>query len=87
MNNTAYFFVVGAWSITTLVPMFGDMSVALLNNPAQLLSPTHNSFTRSVIDLYSWDRFITLGVAANICAIVWLAFFAFPPAFARSRTA
>ena len=86
MSGPAYFFVAGAWTITTLVPMFGDMGVALMNHGDQLLSPVHTPITRFVISLYSWDRFITAGVVANICALVWLAVLAVrspTPAMAR----
>jgi len=38
-----------------------------------LLAASHNATTRFFISLYRWDRFITVGVVADICAVVWLA--------------
>lgn len=73
MSREAYFFVVAAWSVTTLIPMFGDMGVALINHPGEFLSPVHNPVTKLVMDVYSWDRFITVGIVANICALILLA--------------
>lgn len=73
MSAPSYFFAVTVWSLTTLIPMFGDMGATLANHPEQLLSPDHNSFTRAVISLYSWDRFITAAIVANLCVVVWLA--------------
>jgi hypothetical protein len=74
MDTTAYIFLVVVWTVTTLIPMFGDLGVALfLGHSGDLLSPTHNAITKAVMDLYRWDRFITVGVVANVCALVWLA--------------
>lgn len=80
LDNVAYFFIATIWTVTTLVPMFGDMGVLLSIHPEQVLAPAHNSLTRFVIGLYQWDRFITVGVVANICAVVWLAILTFRPA-------
>ena len=79
MDDIAYYFVVGAWSITTLVPMFGDMGVALMHDEGQWLSPAHNAVTSFFVALYAWDRFITVSVVANICAVIWIAVRAFRP--------
>jgi hypothetical protein len=79
VGSMAYFYVVTVWTVTTLVPMFGDMGVALSSQPYSLLAPTTNSVTRLFVHLYSWDRFITLGVVANICAVIWLGFLSLRP--------
>ena len=80
MDSTAYVFVVAVWTVTTLVPMFGDLGVALfLSSSGDFLSPTHNAISKAVMDLYRWDRFITVGVVANVCALVWLVVLAMRP--------
>jgi hypothetical protein len=62
--------------------MFGDMGLAVSGRDYALLDPDHNPLTRFVIDLYGWDRFITVTIVANLCAVVWLGFLALrrPPA-------
>ena len=79
MTGSAYYYVAAIWTITTFVPMFGDMgnSIRDLNYP--VLGPAHNVITRSMIALYSWDRFITAAVVANICALIWLGWSALRP--------
>jgi hypothetical protein len=79
MGGAAYFYVSMVWTLTTLVPMFGDMGIALSSQPHSLLAPTTNSLTRFFIQLYSWDRFITLAVTANICAVIWLGYLSLRP--------
>jgi hypothetical protein len=79
MDPIAYWYVVVTWSIGTLVPMFGDMGMALRGRGYPLLGPEYNPVTRFVVDLYSWDRFINVAIVANICAVVWLAVLAFRP--------
>lgn len=73
VGNVAYLYIAVAWTITTLVPMFGDMGLLLTVNDYPLLAGSRNAITRFFVDLYSWDRFITVAVVANICAMVWLA--------------
>jgi hypothetical protein len=79
MRNGPFLFVVIVWTITTLVPMWGDMGsiIARLNYP--LLSPVHNPATRFVLELYSWDRFITFATLANVAVLIWIAGVAFRP--------
>jgi hypothetical protein len=86
MGTGAYLFVVIVWTVTTLVPMYGDMGnvIRFLNYP--LLSPDHNVVTSFFVALYSWDRFITFATLANVCAMVWLGFTALrPPTQPRLR--
>jgi hypothetical protein len=73
MGAAPYLYIAGIWSLTTLVPMFGDMGNSISESDYPLLAPTHNVVTRVVVDLYSSNRFITAATVANICAVVWLA--------------
>ena len=79
MGTTAYFYVAAIWTVTTLVPMFGDMGVVISQQDYPLLAPASNVVTRFFVYLYSWDRFITVAVIANVCALVWLAFLTVRP--------
>jgi len=74
MSAVAYYYVVAVWTITTFVPMYGDMGVLISGLNYPLLAPAHNAVTSFFVALYSWDRFITVAVVANICALAWLAF-------------
>jgi hypothetical protein len=56
--------------------MYGDMGAVISAADYPLLAQTHNAITRFVVSLYAWDRFITVSIVANICAVVWLAFLA-----------
>lgn len=73
MGNVAYFYVAAIWTVSTFVPMYGDMGVAITTNAYPLLAPSHNAITKFVVQLYTWDRFITVSIVANICALLWLA--------------
>lgn len=79
MGGVAYFYVVTIWTITTFVPMYGDMGVAITSHAYPLLAPANNAVTKWVVQLYSWDRFITVGVVANTVAVIWLAFLTWRP--------
>jgi hypothetical protein len=81
MSTSAYLYVIIAWSVTTLVPMYGDMGAILTPNEYPLLAPEHNPVTQFFVSLYSWDRFITTGIVANICALVWVGWLALRPSF------
>jgi hypothetical protein len=76
MDAVAYCYVVAIWSISTFVPMFGDMGNVVSSSAYPLLAPDHNVVTRFVVALYAWDRFITVAIVANLCAVIWLAFLA-----------
>jgi len=86
MGSTAYLYVAAIWTVTTLVPMFGDMGVVISQQDYPLLAPASNMVTRFFVYLYSWDRFITVAVIANVCAVAWLAFLTLRPLPARSPT-
>ena len=87
MDNIAYCYVVTVWSISTFVPMFGDLGVAISGHGYPLLAPEHNFLTQFVVNLYAWDRFITVAIVANICAVIWLAFLSFQPETRREALA
>jgi hypothetical protein len=74
MGAPAYYFAAAAWTVTTFVPMYGDMGVLISGLDYPLLAPAHNAITAFFVSLYAWDRFITVGVVANLCVVVWLAF-------------
>ncbi len=77
MDVTAYFYVAAIWTVTTFVPMYGDMGIVLSVHDYPLLAQANNQVTRFFVDLYASNRFITVAVVANICAVVWLAVLAF----------
>jgi Gpi18-like mannosyltransferase len=80
-GNGAYFYIAAIWTITTLVPMYGDMGLLISGLDYPLLAPAHNAVTKLFVDLFASDRFITGAVVANIAAVVWLAWLT-----SRSRT-
>ena len=86
MSNTTYFFIVIIWTVTTFVPMFGDMGLAISRLDYPLLAPAHNPITLFFVKLYAWDRFITVAIVANICALILLGFVALRPARSASPT-
>jgi hypothetical protein len=73
MGSVAYFYVAAIWTVATFVPMYGDMGIVISASDYPLLAQTHNAVTKFVVELYSWDRFITVSIVANICAVIWLA--------------
>lgn len=77
MSGIAYFYVAIVWTITTFVPMFGDMGLFISAQDYPLLAASRNAVTQFFLNLYQWDRFITVAVAANVCALAWLAVAAF----------
>ena len=74
MDPIAYCYVAAVWSISTFVPMFGDMGVATAaaTHGYSLLAPANNPITHFFVNLYAWDRFITAAILANVCALIWL---------------
>lgn len=86
LGSIAYLFVVVTWTVTTLVPMFGDMGT-ILTHQNLLLAPTFQPITDFFIHTYRWDRFITAGVVANLCVVVWLVWKALLGRHAPSRAA
>jgi Gpi18-like mannosyltransferase len=72
MGTVAYIYVVTIWTVTTFVPMFGGMGPLLTAQDYPVLSPAHSAVTRFFVGLYASDRFITVSVVANVCAVIWL---------------
>jgi len=75
MGSVAYFYVAAIWTVTTLVPMYGDMAGTI--SPADYPALAGSALTRFVAGLYEWDRFITVAIVANVCALIWLAWLTF----------
>ena len=73
MGSDAYFFVALAWTITTLVTMFGDMGLVISARDYPFLARENNAITEFMVTIFTWDKFISVGVTANICAVAWLA--------------
>ena len=73
IGGVAYFYIAVTWTISTLVPMYGDMGVAINTDTYPLLAPANNALTKLAVELYSSDRFITVSIVANICTLLWLA--------------
>ncbi len=77
MDSIAYCFVAIAWSVSTFVPMFGDMGGVISTTAYPLLAPANNAVTRFFVELYAWDRFISVAIVANICVVIWLTVLAY----------
>ncbi len=75
MGGIAYFYVAAIWTVTTLVPMYGDMGGVI--TAADYPALANSVLTRVAVGLYQWDRFITVSIVANLCALVWLAWLTF----------
>jgi hypothetical protein len=73
-GGVAFIYLVVIWTVTTFVTMYGDMGLVLSTRDYPLLAYSNNAVTRFVVWLYREDRFITAGIVANICAVVWLAY-------------
>lgn len=86
MGSVAYYYVAAIWTITTLVPMFGDMGLVTTVQESPLFAQANNELTRVFVGLYVWDRFITVSIVANVCAVLWLAWLTFRPAARGSGT-
>ena len=79
MSGGPYVFLILTWSISTIVPMYGDMGAVISSQSYPALAPEHNALTRFFVDLYGWDRFITAAIVANVCALAWLTWSALRP--------
>ena len=74
IGNTAYFYVVVTWTITTFVTMYGDMGLWMSAIDYPRLAAANNAVTKFIVGLYTADRFITVGIFANLCAVIWLGY-------------
>ena len=75
MKDAPYLSLVGIWTITTLVTMYGSLGSAIsgVESLAPLLHSSNNVVTRLFIDLHSSDWFISVGSLANAVVLGWLA--------------
>jgi hypothetical protein len=73
-GGVAYVFIVVTWTVTTFVTMYGDMGLALNVQDYPLLASANNAVTKFVVSLYTADRFIAVGIVANVCAVIWLGY-------------
>jgi hypothetical protein len=77
MSNAGYLYAITAWTVTTFVPMYGDMGRFMSAQDYPALSASGNPVTLLFVDLFTFDRFITVAVVANVCVLVWVAVTAF----------
>lgn len=70
LPTATFYFIVGVWTLTTLVPMWGGMGIGL-SQPGYLGFPLSSAspITRFFMDLSSWDRFITLATLLNVIVL------------------
>lgn len=87
IGTVAYLYIAVIWTVTTLVPMFGEMTNWFPHQQYPLLGRESAALTSFVAQLYSSDRFITVAVIANICAVIWLAALIVRPAHPPTRPA
>jgi hypothetical protein len=73
-GGVAYFYIVIIWTVTTFVTMYGDVGLSITAQDYPLFAASNNAVTRFVVWLYTGDRFITVGIVANICAVIWLGY-------------
>jgi hypothetical protein len=73
LPGSAYLYVALIWTITTFVPMYGDLGTVITRQDYPLLAAANNDVTKFFVNLHAWDRFITTAVVANIVAVTWLA--------------
>jgi hypothetical protein len=86
MGTGSFLFIVMVWTVTTLVPMYGDMGNVIRYLDYPLLSPANNAVTQWFVALYSWDRFITFGTLANIYVLIWIGVVALRPHAAKLQS-
>jgi hypothetical protein len=77
MSNAGYLYAITAWTVTTFVPMYGDMGRFMSAQDYPALAASRNSVTQLFVNLFTYDRFITVAVLANVCVLVWVAVTAF----------
>jgi hypothetical protein len=78
VNAAGYFVIVAVWTTTTFVSMYGNLAISLA--PANYLhfalfgnDATFRDITNYFGGLYSSDRFLTVGVVANLIALTTVA--------------
>ncbi|HZP26938.1 MAG TPA: hypothetical protein VFB90_07825, partial [Dehalococcoidia bacterium] len=75
LTSLGYYGMTFVLTITTLVTQYGSLGRHIRNVPdlMPLLHASNNGLTRGVMALYSSDWFITVGILANLAAVLWLA--------------
>ncbi len=73
MGGVAYLYLAVIWTVPPLRPCAATWAVAISSHAYPLLAPANNAVTKLFEQLYSWDRFITVSIVANIFALLWLA--------------
>jgi hypothetical protein len=84
MGTLPWLLVVAIWTVTTLVPMFGEMSLLVPHQQYPFVGAS-SALRQFFIQLNTSDRFITGAVVANLCAVVWLAILTIRPAAPPTR--
>ncbi len=79
LTTGVYLSVIAVWTVTTLVPMYGDLgyAIATVNYRSLALQPGANPLTRLFVNFYSSDSFITIGILANAGVLIVLGWSAF----------
>ena len=74
MNPIMYVLLIGIWTITSLVSMYGSFSLAISNvgEMAPYLHPDNNAVSRFFMDLHMNDRFMTASSIVNLLVFIWL---------------
>lgn len=69
--------IVGGWTLTTTVAIYGSFGFGVLNVPwlAPSLHSSSNDLTRFMMALHSSDWFITVGSLANLSVLLALGYF------------
>jgi hypothetical protein len=73
-GSVAYAYLVIIWTVTTFVTMYGDVGLSISAQDYPLFAAANNAVTKFFVNLYTADRFITVGIVANICAVIWLGY-------------
>jgi hypothetical protein len=74
MGPLPYLFAAAAWTLSAFVAMYGELGLAVSAKSYPLFAAERNPVTAFFESLYGWDRFITVAIVANICAVIWMAF-------------
>jgi hypothetical protein len=77
MSIVAFFYIAAIWTVSTLVPMLGEMAIAVPHQQWPFLAAQSDAINNFMVQVYASDRFITTAIVANVCAVIWLAFVAF----------
>lgn len=73
MSTAGFIYIAVAWSATTFFTLYGAMVPLLSAASYPVLAPARSAVSRFFAELYVSDRFITVGVLANLFVLFWLA--------------